>query len=407
MATVRPSLWVLFGWVFATCGAFVIPIPSTSRFSTGVESSISTAIRASSSASPEFFLLSFDGTVAKTTEWRISQGIEVAFSVWPHLKDSCVIVEDDEWLRNKMRAVSSVLVCRPGCSLSVDYALLARLLIEEQALDKGRSNGSSGKYGSKFHPRTASTRSSPRGGRSSRPLTVGEIAENWNKGGCLAETVLTKYHIDYKNPLPVLQGKVEEWNEDSHYDPDINYAVIDALKDSASNIIVTLGHESDLPTAKRAIESIGVRTAVLCPQGDKLCISSNAVDDQRRIKLLAVPSNHGATYRDVLTNAPDQSTVYIFESSWPALEQGIDLFGDNIPQVGAGLAETVVGRDIKLSLNFPKWSTSALATGQKSQGDVTQQNEAIMNAWTNLVGERDFSELLSARIVPSSISSSP
>ena len=124
-----------------------------------------------SSLSNDIFVLSFDA-VSATTEWRISQGIDAAFSVWPELKESDVIADGDGWLRNKMWAVSSAMVSRPGCSLSCDYALLARLLIEEQELDQGRSNGCSGKYGSKFHPQTSSPPVPPRRvSRSSRPLT--------------------------------------------------------------------------------------------------------------------------------------------------------------------------------------------------------------------------------------------
>ena len=120
----------------------------------------------------EIFLLSFDGTVAQTIEYRIDAGIDLAFAAWPHLKELVVIANAEayqnisngasnhssgsgswkhEWLRNKMRSLSHVLVARPGVSLTCDYALLARLLMEEQELDGSRSNGSQGKYGSKFH----------------------------------------------------------------------------------------------------------------------------------------------------------------------------------------------------------------------------------------------------------------
>lgn len=167
--------------------------------------------------SSEIFLLSFDGTIADTTEWRISQGIDLALRTWPHLNDSEVVSgskdhEDMRWLRNKMKAVSSVLTARPGAGLACDYALMARLLIEEQKLDEGRSNGNTGKYASKFHPQATNTSEEERCSASfgtnqqgSRPLTVGEILVNWNKGGCLADTVLTRYHVNFKDPIPVLQ----------------------------------------------------------------------------------------------------------------------------------------------------------------------------------------------------------
>lgn len=173
----------------------------------------------SSSLSSEYFLLSFDGTIADTTEHRISQGIDVALETWPHLRELLnSFDENDIWLRNKLRALSHCLISRPGVSLTCDYALLARCLMEEQELDLGRSNGCSGKYASKFHPQQkASSSSSSRTNSSGRrPLTVGEISTNWNKGGCLAETLLTRYHVNYKNPLPILQKNLEDLQQDKN-----------------------------------------------------------------------------------------------------------------------------------------------------------------------------------------------
>ena len=175
----------------------------------------------SSSLSKEIFLLSYDGTVAETTDWRISHGIDLAFSVWPKLKRLSVMSEsdNDDWLRTKMKAVSDVMVSRPGVSLSCDYALLARLLIEEQQLDQGRSNGASGKYASKFHPQQDTPKRLTVGDHSTRPLTVGEITTNWNRGGCLAETLQVKYHIDYENPLPVLQERIADLEKEKVSQP--------------------------------------------------------------------------------------------------------------------------------------------------------------------------------------------
>lgn len=42
---------------------------------------------------------------------------------------------------------------------------------------------------------------------------MGEIAENWETG-YLAETALTRYHIDYENPLPLLQEAINALNEE-------------------------------------------------------------------------------------------------------------------------------------------------------------------------------------------------
>jgi len=178
-------------------------------------------LAASSSSSPDIFLLSFDGTIAATTDYRINVGIDLAFLTWPHLQELTVIAVDrdnnHEWLFNKMKAISHVLIPRTNASLSCDYALLARLLMEEQELDGFRSLGSRGKYGSKFHPRSKQHESSTVESdsmRQTRPLTVGEVAINWNNGAHLGETLLTKYHVKYKNPLPVLQENLEQLLKD-------------------------------------------------------------------------------------------------------------------------------------------------------------------------------------------------
>ncbi|CAB9497600.1 expressed unknown protein [Seminavis robusta] len=382
--------------------------PSLSPSTTSVRGCTSLGV---SSLSSEIVLLSYDGTVAETTDWRIDQGIDLALSVWPRLKKLSVIAGDDdnddddddfvsdsdtnmEWLRNKMRAVSDVMVSRPAVSMSCDYALLARLLIEEQQLDRGRSNGCSGKYGSKFHPRETSSSSSPLG--ASRPLTVGEISANWNKGGCLAETLQVKYHIDFENPLPVLQDRIAQLDKEKQYKvPEMNKAILDALEHSCGNIIVTVGHESDMEMAKKTLSFMNIPLSTVTPDNDSLRQSlDTSRENDESIKLLAVSTTHASIYRDVLRMAHFGSTVYIFESSWHALKQGISLFGDNIPRRGSGMAETIIGKGINLSLNLPKWSSSV-------EGDINQQNEATMNAWTNLVEEIDCAELLSARIVPS------
>jgi hypothetical protein len=183
--------------------------------------------------------------------------------------------------------------------------------------------------------------------------------------------------------------------------PPLNYAILDALQHSSGNIIVTVGHASDMAMAHKALSPLNSPIAVVSPDDGSLkeCLDTSREDDGS-LKLLAVPTTHGSIYRDVIRLAHFGSKVYIFESSWQALQQGISLYGDNIPRAGSGgMAETIVGKGVLLSLNLPQWTCYKSTMHRK--GDVNQQNEAMMNPWTQLVGERELAELLSARIVRS------
>ena len=157
------------------------------------------------SQNTEIFVISLEGVAIDMTDWRIQQGIRAALDSWPHLLD--FMGEEQKWLRNKMSALSHVMTRRPGYSPTCDFAMLTRLLLEEQSLDGGRSTGKMGKYASRFHPSSCDNRgaSTSGGTAGSRPLTVGEIEVNWCDGACLSETLMTRYNIHGQNPLIILQ----------------------------------------------------------------------------------------------------------------------------------------------------------------------------------------------------------
>ena len=194
--------------------------------------------------------------------------------------------------------------------------------------------------------------------------------------------------------------------------PKINESVLDVLTHASGNIVITVGHESDLALAEDTLSSV---EGPLALRGTRIvCVDDLQFENDFNditIQILPIQSSHASFYKTLLERAPSCSMIYIFEGSWHALEQGIPLFGDNIPRVGVGMAGTILGRDLKLSLNFPAWSSMETTNqrssivvpsgGSSTQGDATQQNEAMMNPWTNLVSEQDFAELLSARIVRS------
>lgn len=357
-------------YVFVAC----LEITASFVARNSLQSSYSTGLSSLKSAShQEIFIVSFDGVLANTAEWRVRLGMQAALRTWPHLMD--IMTEDKEWLSNKMLALSHAMEERVGTSLTCEFALLARMLMEEQALDQGRSVGLNGKYASKFHPSaSASEQKQEERKNGSRPLTVGEISVNWSDGACLSETLMVKYNIDGKSPFPVLQANIEEIQDDDL--PAVNAVVCDALSQSMGNVIVTVGHESELAILQNALKGT--------PLG---LVSVSSTEKALETKISLVPSSETRAIRQLLTNAPKDSTVYVVNSCWKTLQKAKSLFGDNVPR-GGSLARAAIGNSVKLSLNLPDWA-----------GSHSQRNDAEMDPWTNLISEDQFTELVSARIV--------
>ena len=140
------------------------------------------------SSTKEIFVINWDGCVVDTVPWRIRAGVDAALKTWPEMPvDDDFSWEDssNDWLQNKLSALSHVFSSTDSdeFSLTCEYALLARLSLEEQELDNGNSNGKQGKYSRRFHPQAEREEErGPRGPtRSSRPLTVGEVTTNYRK----------------------------------------------------------------------------------------------------------------------------------------------------------------------------------------------------------------------------------
>lgn len=197
--------------------------------------------------------------------------------------------------------------------------------------------------------------------------------------------------------------------------PEINDAVMDASTNANGNVIITVGHASDLKMAQKSLTGAAIHSStpidfwVASSPIDLFDNKESSQSTTTSIPLLPVDTTYADMYKQIVEQTQSGSTVYVFESSWHALEQGISLFGDYIPRGGSGMALTTFGEDKKLCLNFPKWSsilspTSSSGVAVAKNGDIAQQNEAMMNPWTNLVSEQEFAELLSARIVPFSSS---
>jgi len=195
--------------------------------------------------------IAFDGCVADTVPRRIDCGIEAAHMVWPDLEFDH---DDITWLHNKLFALAHCFEStETEFSATCDYALATRLLLEEQLLDDSRSNGRSGKYASKFHPRKSSASESK---TVSRPLTVGEISANWKEN--IRDSLLVRYHCNKQDPMPALQTACVAALR-AHTEPlSINPDIIPVLSSTCHKSTVLLDHEIDRRLAETALKSAGL-----------------------------------------------------------------------------------------------------------------------------------------------------
>lgn len=340
---------------------------------------------------------SIDGVVLDTRDLRIHQGIQAAVDTWPHLSDLVLGNNDTSWLLNKMKALSHCMTTHVGYSVSCDYALLARLLLEEQVLDEGRSSGQKGKYASRFHPSipsfesnvAESSNSNPNASSSinrSRPLTVGEIEVNWSDGACLSETLLSRYNIDKKNPLAAIQESIQRQcnahDDESKIMPIPNEVVSQALSKCTHGLILRVGHACDLQMIQSCLQNTTplqdipvvstVQEAISIPNQTCLLVDDSLSDMQ--------------LYKQMLLNASPQSTLHVIHNSWDSLRRAKVLFGDYIPRQH-GKAKTVYGKNQQLSLHL--WSDST---------SIALRNSAEMDPWTNLMTRQDLMDLIYAGV---------
>lgn len=325
---------------------------------------------AGNEASQDVFLVGFDGCLADTREWRIQSGIDTACQVWPKVSEALEAYDDRSWLENKLRALAHVLSARDAACATCEYALAVRMLLEEQELDAGRSNGLTGKYASRFHPKQerqpgAETQSG------TRPLTVGEISANWDEGGLIRETLLTKYHIDYKYPLPLLQKAVEE-SEASYETPKLLMDVSEVL--SGTRYMIAVDHPSDLAMAEGSLASLDV----LLVDGMQAALSCDVIPMLIRSK---------STVRDLLEALPQGSTLHVIDASWSSLKKHVRLFGDNIPRLPLS-----VGRSEIKGKHLALWLAAWAGNSHPNHGSA-----ATMNPWTHSLTLEELHEQLASR----------
>ncbi|KAG7343581.1 hypothetical protein IV203_021526 [Nitzschia inconspicua] len=277
----------------------------------------------------------FDWTCLFQAErYFIQLGIAAAFTVWPHLQQQCDM-EDLDWLYNKLTAISTVLPSPTTTTttttqtttttsttavvyhLSCEYALATRLFIEEQTLDQNHSTGKQGKYAIKYHPRketTTTTTTNLNNGNynpGTRPLTVGEVSVNWRDS--LRDTLLIKYRIDRKSPLPILQSAVTkillQHDQQSQPQPFQNpiqtqvplhlslYPQVKfALRNTSGKIIIRVQHPLDVPvvvtslTAERIDFFQKTTTSIIIDNGNN--INNNNQQQSQIVLLIGCNTTH-------------------------------------------------------------------------------------------------------------------
>jgi hypothetical protein len=252
---------------------------------------------------------------------------------------------------------------------------LARLLIEEQQLDP--SVGKTGKYASKYHPQGSMKSIAIPSARSSRPLTVGEIQANWIDNNLL-DTLLIKYAVDKKNPVPVLEECIATLLSATAADPPaatdsssfklqslMNDVLVD--REDASQVVIAVPNESELSVAQQLLPSMRVSTLdTLQPRSPSALVVGT---DQQIIQ--------------ALSDSKEGSGVHYVGSSWAVVQNIRRRMVDDYPN---------------LSLSLASWTC-----------DDSQQNQAGMDPFVGMVTSDEVLEMLSARIIanpkPSSASS--
>lgn len=234
----------------------------------------------------DIFLLSLDGTLLSTIRSKSKMAIQAALKVWPSLITTAKTLgmnidtlEDDSWswLIEKLCALSSIT--QQGNTsdkmLGCDAVFLVRVLLEEQLLDGGRSNGRGGKYGGRFHPGSSSAVDANGSVVGSRPLTVGELFANWEE---LRQVLGNKYPLEEEgtkrkmDPLPRVRQVLEELylHEARMTQPLWHPLAFDTLLESQcsgsngtrQNSVLMLGHEAQLPLALTSFAALSISFTV-------------------------------------------------------------------------------------------------------------------------------------------------
>lgn len=379
-----------------------------------------------------------------------------------------------DWLLRKLSALASITQQgdSPDAMLGCDAVLLSRLLLEEQRLDCGRSNGRGGKYGGNFHPSVASdTRAGERPRAGSRPLTVGELYENWHE---IKDVTRRKYPFvedlsdgapKRTDPLPKIRQcltelycMVHRQGIQSNTLPSWQHLAYDVLFQCDSqnngnsnhllkNTMLLLGHEAQIPWALTTLSTLCAPNVdsdvVLTSRGDPVnnwalisqsesnyrmkvvvTTSENAQsamerqggvggkdsgdsddsDTQPSLLLVVPDSSKGQTHSNMIeqivndfnrhADANSNRNVFVTHSSLEVLKRCKSFLGDDAPRLVQGQRTCSLPHTaMTVTLFFPRWADTV---------HPSQQNDAQMDPWLNLVGEDQLLELVSGRVVAAS-----
>ena len=383
--------------------------------------------------------------------------IRAAFKVWPSLIDTAQTLgvdtnsfDDDSWswLIEKLCALSSITQQgnSPDKMLGCDAVFLVRVLLEEQLLDGGRSNGRGGKYGGRFHPGALDGVKSDGSVVGSRPLTVGELMVNWRE---LREVMQFKYpYIDEetkgkKDPMPVVRQVLREMHvnevqlEQQSWHP-IAYDALFEYQNSESNelrqnSILLLGHEAQLPIALTALATMDLSYTVETdldrelPGVDKMQFdnvgditltitsSGNACDhfinrnNGPSIILVVPKSQEQETPSDMVRrivfdfnaknlsfsnnlDEADETNIFVVHSSLDVLGQCKLFLDDDPPILSRGVRKCFLpgSKTTSVNLLLPEWADNI---------HLAQKNDAEMDPWMNILTETQFLESITAKIV--------
>jgi hypothetical protein len=325
-------------------------------------SKVTTLLRSKLGGIDDVFLLSIDGTLASTSRSRSFMAVCVALKVWPTLTSNMEALginheafslenemdvgyknddeESYEWLLQKLSALSSITQQGndPDAMLGCDEVFMVRILLEEQLLDGGRSNGRGGKYGGKFHPSTSSSADGQ--GKSvvgSRPLTVGELYANWSE---LRDVTRMKYpfiEVDSNgkakqlDPLPYIRQYMKETVSKTHQGErhgwqslalDVLFDYQSDLKDVnggrmnlRKNTMLLLGHDVQTSSTINSLSLLGyefdVETDLINPADDGLPTSTHEnSNDKSDMKVVVTTSSkaQGRLGQGLLLVVPDAQT---------------------------------------------------------------------------------------------------
>ena len=422
----------------------------------------------------DVFILSIDGILASSARQRSYMAICVALVVWPTLElnmqelgmnakqFNCANINSDiddscEWLIQKLSALASITQQGNNADsmLGCDSVLLTRLLLEEQLLDGGRSNGRGGKYGGKFHPTLSLEDNEPsKEGRSkvgSRPLTVGEIYANWKE---LRDVTCMRYpYIEERSDgIPMMKDPVSEIRREllkqSYSSMDHSEMQTlsvpcwrkslahDVLFDSSTgngdsielrkNTILLLGHSSQLPSVIKSLSLLGyvldIKSDVDIPERDALIESmcreeegdksygeikvivttSDKAQTRRRLcqngLLLIIPNaakdeTHSDMIKQIITDSEDNTNIFVAHSSIEVLRECKSFLGDDVPRLSNGLSRCILPQsNTTVTLTLPEWSDYV---------HLTERNGVEMDPWLNLLSEEQLLEFISAKVLVS------